>query len=259
LAEFRLPKNSRIAKGRTHPPEEGKRLKTFKIYRYDPDSGANPRFDRYTIDLDKTGPMVLDALIRIKNEVDPTLTFRRSCREGICGSCSMNMDGRNGLACTTAIEDVKGEVQITPLPHMEVVKDLVPDLTHAYAQYASIQPWLKSVAPPPSGKERLQSPGDRAKLDGLYECILCFCCSTSCPSYWWNSDRFLGPAVLLQAYRWLADSRDEATGERLDQLEDPFRLYRCHTIMNCANACPKGLNPAKAIAETKKLIAQRAA
>jgi succinate dehydrogenase / fumarate reductase, iron-sulfur subunit len=259
LAEFRLPKNSRITKGKKFPAEEGKRLKTFKIYRYDPDTGANPRFDTYTIDLDKTGPMVLDALIRIKNEIDATLTFRRSCREGICGSCSMNMDGRNGLACTTAIGDIKGDVRITPLPHMEVVKDLVPDLTHAYAQYASIQPWLKTVTPPPSGKERPQSPEDRAKLDGLYECILCFCCSTGCPSYWWNSDRFLGPAVLLQAYRWLADSRDEATGERLDQLEDPFRLYRCHTIMNCANVCPKGLNPAKAIAETKKLIAERAA
>jgi succinate dehydrogenase iron-sulfur subunit len=259
LAEFRLPKNSRVTKGKTHPAEQGTRLKTFKIYRYDPDTGHNPRVDTYTLDLDKTGPMVLDALIRIKNEVDSTLTFRRSCREGICGSCSMNMDGRNGLACTTAIDDIKGDVTITPLPHMEVVKDLVPDLTHAYAQYSSIQPWLKTVTPAPSGRERLQSPEDRAKLDGLYECILCFCCSTGCPSYWWNSDRFLGPAVLLQAYRWLADSRDEATGERLNDLEDPFRLYRCHTIMNCANVCPKGLNPAKAIAETKKLIAERAA
>ena len=259
MAEFRLPKNSRVTKGKTHPAEQGTRLKTFKIYRYDPDTGHNPRVDTYTLDLDKTGPMVLDALIRIKNEVDSTLTFRRSCREGICGSCSMNMDGRNGLACTTAIDDIKGDVTITPLPHMEVVKDLVPDLTHAYAQYSSIQPWLKTVAPAPSGRERLQSPEDRAKLDGLYECILCFCCSTGCPSYWWNSDRFLGPAVLLQAYRWLADSRDEATGERLNDLEDPFRLYRCHTIMNCANVCPKGLNPAKAIAETKKLIAERAA
>jgi succinate dehydrogenase / fumarate reductase iron-sulfur subunit len=259
LAEFTLPQNSKINKrGREWKPEEGKRLKTFKVYRYDPDSGANPRYDRYTIDLDQTGPMVLDALIKIKNEIDPTLTFRRSCREGICGSCAMNMDGRNGLACTTAIADLKGDVQITPLPHMEVVKDLVPDLTHAYAQYATIQPWLKPVSPAPS-RERLQSPEDRAKLDGLYECILCFCCSTSCPSYWWNAGKFLGPAILLQAYRWLADSRDEATGERLDQLEDPFRLYRCHTIMNCANVCPKGLNPAKAIAETKKLIAERAA
>ena len=258
MAEFILPKNSRITRGRDYKTEEGKRLRTFKIYRYDPESGANPRYDRYTIDLDKTGPMVLDALIKIKNEIDPTLTFRRSCREGICGSCAMNMGGTNGLACTTAIEDLKGEIRITPLPHMEVVKDLVPDLTHVYAQYALIQPWLKAVSPAPS-RERLQSPEDREKLDGLYECILCFCCSTSCPSYWWNADRFLGPAILLQAYRWLADSRDEATGERLDQLEDPFRLYRCHTIMNCANVCPKGLNPAKAIAETKKLIAERAA
>jgi len=258
LAEFTLPKNSKITKGREWKAEEGKRLKTFKIYRYDPDASANPRWDRYTIDLDKCGPMVLDALIKIKNEIDPTLTFRRSCREGICGSCAMNMEGRNGLACTTAINDLKGDIQITPLPHMEVVKDLVPDLTNAYAQYALIQPWLKSASPAPS-RERLQSPDDRAKLDGLYECILCFCCSTSCPSYWWNSDKFLGPAILLQAYRWLADSRDEATGERLDTLEDPYRLYRCHTIMNCANVCPKGLNPAKAIAETKKLIAERAA
>ena len=259
MAEFTLPKNSKIKKGLAHKSEGGTRTKAFKIYRYDPDSGANPRYDTYSIDLDKCGPMVLDALIHIKDDIDPTLTFRRSCREGICGSCAMNMDGRNGLACTTALEDLDGEVRITPLPHMEVVKDLVPDMTHFYAQYASIQPWLKTVTPNPSGKERLQSPEDRAKLDGLYECILCFCCSTSCPSYWWNADRFLGPAILLQAYRFLADSRDEATGERLDQLEDPFRLYRCHTIMNCANVCPKGLNPAKAIAEEKKLIAERSA
>ena len=259
VAEFTLPKNSKIKKGRTHKSEGGKRQKSFKVYRYDPDTGSNPRYDNYTVDLDKCGPMVLDALINIKDEIDPTLTFRRSCREGICGSCAMNIDGRNGLACTTAIEDVKGEIRITPLPHMEVVKDLVPDMTHFYAQYASIQPWLKTSTPDPSGKERLQSPEDRAKLDGLYECILCACCSTSCPSYWWNSDKFLGPAILLQAYRWLADSRDEATGERLDQLEDPFRLYRCHTIMNCSNVCPKGLSPAKAIAETKKLVAERAA
>ena len=259
MAEFTLPKNSKIVKGRQYQPEAGKRLKAFKVYRYDPDSGANPRYDHYSIDLDKCGPMVLDAIIKIKNEIDPTLTFRRSCREGICGSCAMNIDGKNGLACTMAIDDVKGEVRITPLPHMEVVKDLVPDMTHFYAQYASIEPWLKSSTPEPSGKERFQSPADREKLDGLYECILCACCSTSCPSYWWNSDKFLGPAVLLAAYRWLADSRDEAAGERLDQLEDPFRLYRCHTIMNCANACPKGLNPAKAIAETKKLVAERAA
>ena len=200
--------------------------------------------------------MVLDALIKIKNEIDPTLTFRRSCREGICGSCAMNIDGTNTLACTQPITDIKGDVNVYPLPHMDVVKDLVPDLTHAYAQYASIEPWLKTVTPEPE-RERLQSPEDRAKLDGLEDCILCFCCTTSCPSYWWNGDRYLGPAVLLQAYRWISDSRDEATGERLDQLEDPYRLYRCHTIMNCAQTCPKGLNPAKAIAEIKKLMVER--
>ena len=259
MAEFTLPKNSKITgKGREHKAT-GAKIRRFKIYRWDPEAGQNPRYDTFEIDLEACGPMVLDALIKIKNEVDPTLTFRRSCREGICGSCSMNMNGRNGLACTTAIEDLKGEVRITPLPHMQVVKDLVPDFSHFYAQYASIRPWLQTVSTTPSGKERKQSPEQREKLDGLYECILCACCSTACPSYWWNSDKFLGPAILLQAYRWLADSRDEATGERLDSLEDPFRLYRCHTIMNCANVCPKGLNPAKAIAETKKLIAERAA
>ena len=258
MAEFFLPKNSKIRnKGKVHS-SEGKNKRTFKVYRYDPDAGENPRFDRFEVDLDECGPMVLDALIKMKSEQDSTLTFRRSCREGICGSCSMNINGKNGLACTTAIEDCAGkDVQITPLPHMDVIKDLVPDFTHFYAQYSSIQPWLKTVTPTPSGKERLQSPEEREKLDGLYECILCACCSTSCPSYWWNSDKFLGPAILLQAYRWLADSRDEYTGERLDELEDPFRLYRCHTIMNCANVCPKGLNPAKAIAETKKMMAER--
>ena len=260
MAEFFLPRNSKIdGKGRDHTAPGAKRARKFRIYRWDPESGQNPRYDTFEIDLDQCGPMVLDALIKIKNEVDPTLTFRRSCREGICGSCSMNMNGRNGLACTTSIEDLTGEVRITPLPHMEVVKDLVPDFTHFYAQYASIRPWLQTVSTTPSGKERLQSPEQREQLDGLYECILCACCSTACPSYWWNADKFLGPAILLQAYRWLADSRDEMTGERLDQLEDPFRLYRCHTIMNCANVCPTGLNPAKAIAETKKLLAERAA
>jgi succinate dehydrogenase / fumarate reductase iron-sulfur subunit len=168
----------------------------------------------------------------------------------------MNIDGTNTLACTQPITDIRGDVKVYPLPHMDVVKDLVPDLTHAYAQYASIEPWLKTVTPEPE-RERLQSPEDRAKLDGLEDCILCFCCTTSCPSYWWNGDRYLGPAVLLQAYRWISDSRDEATGKRLDQLEDPFRLYRCHTIMNCAQTCPKGLNPAKAISEIKKLMVKR--
>ena len=232
-------------------------VKYFKIYRWDPEKEQQPYYTTYPVNLDECGPMVLDALIKIKNEQDPTLTFRRSCREGICGSCAMNMNGANGLACTTAIEDLKGDIRITPLPHMDVVKDLVPDFTHFYAQYASIRPWLQTVSTTPSGKERLQTPEQREKLDGLYECILCACCSTSCPSYWWNSDKFLGPAILLQAYRWLADSRDEMTGERLDELEDPFRLYRCHTIMNCANVCPKGLSPARAIAEIKKMQAER--
>jgi succinate dehydrogenase / fumarate reductase iron-sulfur subunit len=259
MAEFTLPKNSKVSKhGRVHKaPAGAKRVKRFSIYRYDPETGDNPRMDTFEIDLEETGPMVLDALIKIKSEQDSTLTFRRSCREGICGSCSMNIDGTNALACTTAIEDVKGDVAIRPLPHMSVIKDLVPDFTHFYAQYASIKPWLQTVTPNPNMAERLQSPEDRAKLDGLYECILCACCSTGCPSYWWNQDRFLGPAILLQAYRWLADSRDEMTGERLDQLEDPFRLYRCHTIMNCANVCPKGLNPAKAIGEIKKMMLER--
>jgi succinate dehydrogenase / fumarate reductase iron-sulfur subunit len=259
MAEFRLPKHSRVSKtGRAFKaPAGARRVKTFSIYRWSPDDDSNPRMDRYEIDLDDCGPMVLDALIKIKNEVDPTLTFRRSCREGICGSCSMNIDGANTLACTKPIDEVNGDVTITPLPHMEVVKDLVPDFKHFYAQYASIKPWLQTVSTTPSGKERLQAPADREKLDGLYECILCACCSTGCPSYWWNSDKFLGPAILLQAYRWLADSRDEMTGERLDALEDPFRLYRCHTIMNCANVCPKGLNPAKAIAEIKVMMVER--
>ena len=258
MATFTLPANSKIkGQGIHHKADGATRVKKFTVYRYDPDSGENPRYDTFEIDLDNCGPMVLDALIKMKSEMDPTLTFRRSCREGICGSCAMNINGRNGLACTTAIEDLKGEVRITPLPHMEVIKDLVPDFTHFYAQYASIRPWLQTVSTTPSGKERLQSPEQREKLDGLYECILCACCSTSCPSYWWNSDKFLGPAILLQAYRWLADSRDEMTGERLDELEDPFRLYRCHTIMNCANVCPKGLSPARAIAEIKKMQAER--
>ena len=257
MAEFSLPANSTVQTGKTFPPPAGaKRTKTFKIYRWDPDTGANPRVDTYTLDLDKTAPMVLDALIKIKNEIDPTLTFRRSCREGICGSCAMNIDGTNGLACLRGMEDVKGAVKIYPLPHMKVVKDLVPDMTNFYAQHRSIEPWLKTDTPAPP-KEWKQSREDREKLDGLYECILCACCSTSCPSYWWNSDKFLGPAILLQAYRWLADSRDEMTGERLDELEDPFRLYRCHTIMNCANVCPKGLSPARAIAEIKKMQAER--
>ncbi len=259
MVEFALPRNSRVQPGRTWPARPGaKKPKTFRIYRYDPDTGENPRLDTYTVDLADCGPMVLDALIKIKTEIDSTLTFRRSCREGVCGSCAMNMGGENGLACIRAIEDVPGEaVVVYPLPHMRVIKDLVTDFRQFWAQYESIEPWLKTRTPPPE-RERLQTPGERERLDGLWECILCACCSTSCPSYWWNAERYLGPAVLLQAYRWIADSRDEATGERLDDLEDPYRLYRCHTIFNCTNACPKGLNPAKAIAEIKKRIAERA-
>ena len=257
MAQLTLPKNSRVGAGKTWPAPAGAgRTRRFKVYRWSPDEGGNPRLDSYDIDMDSCGPMVLDALIKIKNEIDSTLTFRRSCREGICGSCAMNIDGTNTLACTQAIDDIRGDVKIYPLPHLMVVKDLVPDLNQAYAQLASIEPWLKTVSAPPE-RERLQSEDDRARLDGLWECILCFCCATSCPSYWWNGERYLGPAVLLQAYRWIADSRDEMTGERLDDLQDPFRLYRCHTIMNCTKTCPKGLNPAKAIAEIKKLMVAR--
>ena len=201
--------------------------------------------------------MVLDALIKIKNEVDSTLTFRRSCREGICGSCAMNIDGVNTLACTQPIAAIEGAVKVFPLPHLPVVKDLVPDLDEFYRQYAAVEPWLQAAGPAPEAGERRQSPADQEKIDRPSACILCACCSTSCPSYWWNGDRYLGPATLLQAYRWLIDSRDEAKGERLDNLEDPFRLYRCHTIMNCAQTCPKGLNPAKAIAEIKKMMVER--
>ena len=257
MVEFALPKNSRVTAGKSWPkPAGATRLTQFDIYRWNPDDGKNPRVDTYYVDRDDCGPMILDAIIWIKSKVDSTLTFRRSCREGICGSCAMNIDGANTLACTKAIDDVKGVVKIYPLPHMEVVKDLVPDLTRFYAQHASIEPWLHTKSPTPE-KEWRQSPADRAKLDGLYECILCACCSTSCPSYWWNGDRYLGPAALLQAYRWLIDSRDEATNERLDNVEDPFKLYRCHTIMNCAKTCPKGLNPAKAIASIKNMMIER--
>ncbi|MFP5357625.1 MAG: succinate dehydrogenase iron-sulfur subunit [Gammaproteobacteria bacterium] len=259
MAQFSLPQNSKIDKkaGKHYPaPAGAKNVQTFKVYRYEPDTGLNPRMDSYDVDMDSCGPMVLDALIKIKSEMDPTLTFRRSCREGICGSCAMNIDGTNTLACIKSCDEVKGEVKVYPLPHMPVIKDLVPDMTHFYAQLASIEPWLKTDSPAPT-RERLQSEEERARLDGLYECILCACCSTSCPSYWWNGDRYLGPAILLQAYRWLVDSRDEATGERLDALEDPFKLYRCHTIMNCTKTCPKGLNPAKAIAQTKKMMVER--
>ncbi|MEX0628463.1 MAG: succinate dehydrogenase iron-sulfur subunit [Cucumibacter sp.] len=257
MAQFTLPKGSKPVEGITWPkPVGATAARELRVYRYDPDTGGNPRIDTYSIDADDCGPMVLDALLWIKNHIDPTLTLRRSCREGVCGSCAMNIDGLNTLACTTAMDEIGGAIKIYPLPHLPVIKDLVPDLSTFYAQHRAIEPWLKTTTPAPR-TEWLQSHADREKLDGLYECILCACCSTSCPSYWWNGERYLGPAVLLQAYRWLIDSRDEARGERLDALEDPFRLYRCHTIMNCANACPKGLNPAKAIGEIKKMLVER--
>ena len=258
MVQLSLPKASQVTKGQHHAAPSGAgKTKTFKVYRYDPEADANPRWDTYEVDVDACGPMVLDVLIHIKNTMDPTLAFRRSCREGVCGSCAMNIAGRNTLACTHGHAECPGEaVTVSPLPHQPVLKDLIPDLTLFYAQYASIEPWLHTDTPQPE-KEWIQSPQDREKLDGLYECILCACCTTSCPSYWWNGEKYLGPATLLHAYRWLIDSRDEATGARLDNLEDPFKLYRCHTIMNCAQVCPKGLNPAKAIAEVKKLLVER--
>ena len=258
MVQLTLPRNSKIGKGKEWPkPDGAKKLKKFRIYRYSPEEEGNPRWDTYWVDLERCGPMVLDVLFYIKNTIDPTLAFRRSCREGVCGSCSMNIAGRNTIACTQGWDEIAGStITIAPLPHLPVVKDLIPDLTNFYAQHSYVQPYLKTDTPEPE-KEWKQSEEDRERLNGLYECILCACCSTSCPSYWWNGDKFLGPAALLQAYRWLIDSRDEATGERLDDLEDPFKLYRCHTIMNCAQTCPKGLNPSKAIAEIKHMLVER--
>ena len=229
--------------------------RTFQIYRYDPDKDAKPYMQTLEIELEGNERMLLDALVKLK-AVDPTLSFRRSCREGVCGSDAMNINGKNGLACLTNMRTLPGTIVLKPLPGLPVVRDLIVDMTQFFKQYHSIKPYLINNDPPPE-RERLQSPEDREELNGLYECILCACCSTSCPSYWWNGDKYLGPAALLHAYRWLIDSRDEAKGERLDNLEDPFKLYRCHTIMNCAQVCPKGLNPAKAIAEIKKMMVER--
>ncbi|CAD7077826.1 unnamed protein product [Hermetia illucens] len=239
--------------------QEAAKIKTFQIYRWNPEKpGEKPHMQTYEINLKECGPMVLDALIKIKNEMDPTLTFRRSCREGICGSCAMNIGGTNTLACISHIDtNCSKPTKIYPLPHMYVLRDLIPDMSNFYKQYKMIQPWLqrKNETTEKKGKAQyLQSLEDRSKLDGLYECILCACCSTSCPSYWWNGDKYLGPAVLMQAYRWIIDSRDEMTEERLSKLRDPFSVYRCHTIMNCTRTCPKGLNPGLAIAEIKRLL-----
>lgn len=257
-SSLRLNTSSIIKRGLATTPEvKPVNNKTFKIYRWNPDQpNEKPTLQEYKVDLNACGPMVLDALLKIKNEQDATLTFRRSCREGICGSCAMNIGGRNTLACLCRIDtNTASETKIYPLPHMFVVKDLVPDLTHFYKQYKSIQPYLQRDSVPEDGKENLQSIADRKKLDGLYECILCACCSTSCPSYWWNQQEYLGPAVLMQAYRWLIDSRDQAGAVRREMLENSMSMYRCHTILNCTKTCPKGLNPGKAIAEIKKQLA----
>ena len=259
MADFILPKNSKIKEGKTYTFEGNKdSTKKLIIYRWDPEENENPRLDKYEVDLKNCGPMVLDALIKIKNEIDTTLTFRRSCREGVCGSCAMNIDGVNTLACLKPIKEIKKDIKIYPLPHMRVVKDLVPDLTDAYKQLESIKPWLQNDEEKQDNNKNfsrnIQNPEDRAKLDGSWECVLCFCCTTSCPSYWWNGDNYLGPAVLLQASRWINDTRDTKRKERLEEINDSLKLYRCHSIMNCTRSCPKGLNPAKAIADIKKAI-----
>ena len=233
-----------------------KRTVKFEIYRYDPDKDERPYMQKLEVELQPTDKMLLDAIIRIKNDVDDSLAIRRSCREGVCGSDAMNINGKNGLACTTNMLELAEPVVLRPLPGLPVVRDLIVDMTHFFDQYHSVKPFLINDAPPPE-KERLQSPEAREQLDGLYECILCACCSTACPSFWWNPDKFVGPAGLLQAYRFIVDSRDEATAERLDNLEDPYRLFRCHTNMNCTDVCPKGLNPSHAIGKIKELLVRR--
>ncbi len=256
MVKFNLPQNSKIELGKYHKDlTNSKNLRKVKVYRWDPTDGRNPRMDTFEVDMDNCGPKVLDILIKIKNEIDPSVTFRRSCAHGVCGSCAMNIDGVNTLACIKSHTDINGDLNIYPLPHLKVIKDLIGDLTSLYNQYKSIQPWLKIGQTGAEKRELKQSQKEREKLDGYYECILCACCSTSCPSYWWNGDKYLGPAVLLQAYRWINDSRDEDRKERLKKVADELKLYRCHTIMNCTNSCPKGLNPAKAIGSIKKMLA----
>ena len=255
MVQFSLPQNSKILKGKYYKDKSGSsNIKKVNVYRWSPSSKENPRIDTFEINIKECGPKVLDILFKIKNEIDPSLTFRRSCAHGVCGSCAMNVDGVNTLSCIKSHSDIKGDLNIYPLPHLKVVKDLVGDLSTLYKQYESVEPWLKT-SKKNDQQENIQSKSDRSKLDGLYECIMCACCSTSCPSYWWNGDKYLGPAVLLQAYRWIMDSRDEDRKERLNKVADELKLYRCHTIMNCTNACPKGLNPAKAIASIKKMLA----
>ncbi|ADM09035.1 Succinate dehydrogenase iron-sulfur protein [Parvularcula bermudensis HTCC2503] len=264
MVELTLPRNSKVnSRGKTfkgEPSGSDAQMRTVKVYRFDPDKDENPRLDTYILDVAGIS-MVLDLLIKIKDQLDPTLSFRRSCREGVCGSCAFNINGKNGLACITGLDELgSGDITIHPLPHQPVVKDLVTDLSKFYEQHAEVQPYLQSNNEPE--KEHLQSQEDREQLDGLYECILCACCSTSCPSYWWNGNKdgeheYLGPAALLQAHRWIKDSRDDKTAERLAALDDTFKLYRCHTIMNCVNVCPKNLNPAEAINEIKRMQIDR--
>ena len=256
MVQFNLPENSKILKGNYYEDKtKSSNIKKVNVYRWDPSAAKNPRVDTFEVDMNNCGPKVLDILFKIKNEIDSSLTFRRSCAHGVCGSCAMNVDGVNTLSCIKSHTDIKGDLNIYPLPHLKVIKDLIGDLSGLYKQYESIQPWLKTEQTGKEKNELVQSQKDRSKLDGYYECILCACCSTSCPSYWWNGDKYLGPAVLLQAYRWISDSRDEEKKERLKKVADELKLYRCHTIMNCANSCPKGLNPAKAIGSIKKMLA----
>ena len=261
MVQLSLPKNSVPIKGNSYSnvdlldeqSQQNHDIRVINVYRWSGDENTPPQIDKFEIDVKKAGTMVLDILNQIKAELDPSLTFRKSCREGVCGSCAMNIDGVNTLACQKNIEECSDVINIYPLPHMKVLKDLVVDLKKAFEQFKSIKPWL-SKKTPNNKKENYQSIEDRDKLDGMWECVMCFSCSTSCPSYWWNEDKYLGPAVLLQANRWIQDSRDEEKKERLNELDDSFKLYRCHSIMNCTNSCPKGLNPAKAIAEIKNEI-----
>lgn len=263
MVQLSLPKNSIPIKGNSYSnvdlldeqSQQNHDIRVINVYRWSGDENTPPQIDRFEIDVKKAGTMVLDILNQIKAELDPSLTFRKSCREGVCGSCAMNIDGVNTLACQKNIEECSDVINIYPLPHMKVIKDLVVDLKKAFEQFKSIKPWL-SKKTPNNKKENYQSIEDRDKLDGMWECVMCFSCSTSCPSYWWNEDKYLGPAVLLQANRWIQDSRDEEKKERLNELDDSFKLYRCHSIMNCTNSCPKGLNPAKAIAEIKNEISK---
>ena len=255
MTQISLPKNSKFTNGNYYKGNNLKKLKKINVYRWDPDKKINPTVDTFEIDLDKCGQMVLDALILIKDQIDSTLTFRRSCGEGVCGSCAMNIEGQNTLACQKNIKEIKGDINIFPLTHLPVIKDLVVDLSHAFKQLEFIEPWLKTNLGEPTKNEQIQSLNERSKIDGLWECILCFCCTTSCVSYWWNGEKYLGPAALLQASRWVNDSRDQERKKRLKYIEENSNIHNCHSIMNCVNSCPKGLNPAKAIADLKKQIA----